>query len=60
MILPVLAQNEVGGIHAHLAQQERIGDLPQEKSLGFLDRLPAVGRLGSRLDQLVDLLEAPT
>ena len=28
VVLPVLAKNKVSGIHAHLTQHERIGNLP--------------------------------
>ena len=50
VLLPMLANDEVGAVMGHFANEERIGDLPQERSLIPLDRRPAVAGL-RRLDR---------
>ena len=50
VLLPMLADDEVGAVVGHFADEERVGDLPQERPLVPFDRRPAVAGL-RRLDR---------
>ena len=47
VLLPMLADNKVGAVVGHFADEERIGNLPQERPLVPFDRRPAVAGLRS-------------